>query len=134
MTQLKRSWVSSANSADTPFPLNNLPYGVFSTDTLDARCGVAIGDMILDMSAVEEAGLINLDEHSAFDLPFWNDVMELGAEVWATLRTRLIEMLTEGSADQPALVPHASRDKCWDYVPRCRKCVTPQLVTYSHWI
>ena len=28
---LKKSWVTSANSADHPFPLNNLPYGVFST-------------------------------------------------------------------------------------------------------
>ena len=50
----------SANSADPPdFPLNNLPYGVFSVDgdDLSPRCGVAIGDMILDMaSAAEEAG------------------------------------------------------------------------------
>ena len=50
---LLTSWVESANSADTDFPLNNLPYGVFSTDTLEPRCGVAIGDMVLDMAAVE---------------------------------------------------------------------------------
>ena len=101
-----RSWVTSANSADTQFPLNNLPYGVFSTDDLDTRCGVAIGDMILDMAAVEEASLINLDEDGAFDLPFWNDVMELGPEVWTALRIRLIEMLSEGSSDQQALEAH----------------------------
>ena len=40
---LKKSWVTSANSADHPFPLNNLPYGVFSTTDSDPRCGVAIG-------------------------------------------------------------------------------------------
>ena len=34
------------------FPLNNLPYGVFSTDTLEPRCGVAIGDMVLDLSLI----------------------------------------------------------------------------------
>ena len=104
MTLLK-SWVESANSADTPFPLNNLLYGVFSTEGTEPRCGVAIGDMILDMAACEAAGLINLDEEEAFDLPFWNDVMELGPEVWAKLRTRLMELLTEGAADQAALTP-----------------------------
>ena len=31
---LMKSWVASANSAQTAFPLNNLPYGVFSTDDL----------------------------------------------------------------------------------------------------
>ena len=31
---LMRSWVDSANAPDCPFPLNNLPYGVFSTGEL----------------------------------------------------------------------------------------------------
>jgi fumarylacetoacetase len=103
---LMKSWVTSANSADTPFPLNNLPYGVFSLDGEDARCGVAIGGMILDMAALETAGLIKLDEEAAFDLPFWNDVMELGPDVWAKLRARLQEMLAEESADQSAIEPY----------------------------
>jgi len=42
---LKRSWVESANSADTDFPLNNMPYGVFSTAGCELRCSVAIGDV-----------------------------------------------------------------------------------------
>jgi fumarylacetoacetase len=108
---LMKSWVASANTTSTPFPLNNLPYGVFSVGGGDARCGVAIGDMILDMAAIEAEGLIKLDDDGAFDLPFWNDVMELGPTVWAKLRTRLQEMLAEGSADQaevePFLVPIA---------------------------
>ena len=103
---LMKSWVTSANSDTTPFPLNNLPYGVFSIGDSDPRCGVAIGDMILDMAAVEEAGLIGIDEDDAFDLPFWNDVMELGPDVWAALRARLTELLAEGSADQALVEPH----------------------------
>ena len=50
---LLASWVESANSADTDFPLNNLPYGVFESNALEPRCGVAIGDMILDMAALK---------------------------------------------------------------------------------
>ena len=56
---LMKSWVVSANSADSSFPLNNLPYGVYSTGG-DLRCGVAIGDMILDVTAAEVSGLIHI--------------------------------------------------------------------------
>lgn len=106
---LLKSWVASANSADTPFPLNNLPYGVFSVGEEDPRCGVAIGDMILDMQAAEEVGLIDLTDYALFEVPFWNDLMEEGPAVWAALRERLIALLSEGAAEQakvePLLVP-----------------------------
>jgi fumarylacetoacetase len=106
---LLKSWVASANSVDTPFPLNNLPYGVFSIGEEDPRCGVAIGDMILDMQAAEEAGLIDLTDYALFEVPFWNDLMEEGPAVWAALRERLIALLSEGAAEQakvePLLVP-----------------------------
>ena len=84
--KLLKSWVSSANSKFTEFPLNNLPYGVFSTSKLDKRCGIAIGDMILDCQAVEEAGLIKFNSGSIFKNPFWNNLMELGADEWARFR------------------------------------------------
>jgi fumarylacetoacetase len=102
---LMKSWVASANSADTAFPLNNLPYGVFSVGDDYPRCGVAIGDMILDMEAAEEAGLITLADLPVFDVPYWNDVMEMGRDTWASLRARLSEILAEGSADQVRAEP-----------------------------
>ena len=108
---LKTSWVATANSAETPFPLNNLPYGVFSTDGTEARCGVAIGDMILDMAAAEESGLVALADDPLFDVPYWNDLMAQGPAVWAALRERLTAMLEEGSEAretvEPLLVPMA---------------------------
>ena len=81
---LQTSWVASANSAETDFPLNNLPYGVFSTETLEPRCGVAIGDMIFDCAAAEEAGLLDITDDPLFDVPFWNEVMEAGSQVQFT--------------------------------------------------
>lgn len=103
---LMQSWVASANSADTPFPLNNLPYGVFSVGDDDPRCGVAIGDMILDLAATEAAGLLELSEDLLFDVPFWNDVMEQGPDLWAALRARLTELLAEGASVEALLKPH----------------------------
>ena len=111
---LKKSWVTSANSADHPFPLNNLPYGVFSTTDSDPRCGVAIGDMILDLQAAEAAGLVDMGEEALFELPFWNEFMEEGPAVWATLRNRLIALLQEGAEEQKkveaCLVPMADAE------------------------
>jgi fumarylacetoacetase len=102
---LMKSWVESANSADSQFPLNNLPYGVFTTNSLEPRCGVAIGDMILDLYAAEEAGIVELAEDPVFEVPYWNDVMELGPEAWDTLRDRLTQLLAEGSPEQATVAP-----------------------------
>lgn len=108
---LMRSWVASANSPDTDFPLNNLPCGVFSRGGGDPRCGVAIGEMILDVTAMEEAGLLRLADDPVLDVPFWNEVMELGPAAWARLRILLLGFLTEGSEVksqvEPFLVPQA---------------------------
>ncbi|MEC8015822.1 MAG: fumarylacetoacetase [Pseudomonadota bacterium] len=111
---LMKSWVTSANSATHPFPLNNLPYGVFSVDGDEPRCGVAIGDMILDMQAAEEAGLVQLTDMPLFDVPYWNDLMEQGPAVWTALRERLTSLLAEGAPEQdkvePLLVPASTAE------------------------
>ncbi len=106
MTELLKSWVTSANSAVTDFPLNNLPYGVFSVDGREARCGVAIGDMILDVTSCEEAGVLTAGDVPVFDVPFWNDFMDLGAEAWSQFRAGLTAAFREGSDQQAALEPH----------------------------
>lgn len=105
MTALIRSWVDSANDQASPFPLNNLPCGVFSVGGDDPRCGVAIGDFVLDVAALENAGLLVLDRGPLLDVPFWNEVMEAGPSVWAALRTRLTALLVAGSAERAAVEP-----------------------------
>ncbi|TRW96945.1 fumarylacetoacetase [Paracoccus sp. M683] len=96
---LIRSWVDSANRADTDFPLNNLPYGVFD-DGQGARMGVAIGDFVLDLGRVDHG----LDPVLLAD-PAWNDVMAAGPSVWAGLRARLTELLSD-EGHRPAVGPH----------------------------
>ncbi|WP_417525935.1 fumarylacetoacetase [Marinovum sp.] len=102
---LMRSWVESANAPDCPFPLNNLPYGVFSTGDEEPRCGVAIGSQILDCRAAESVGLLNFGTDPLFDVPFWNEVMEQGPELWDRLRNVLTGLLAEGSSARASVEP-----------------------------
>lgn len=106
MTKLLRSWVDSANSADTDFPLNNLPYGAFHITGGALRAGVAIGDYILDVTALEQAGLLDLPEQNVFARGTWNDFMALGSDVWASFRAHLTAGLSEGAAQQNDLENH----------------------------
>ncbi len=104
---LVQSWVQSANHPEAEFPLNNLPCGVFSQGD-DPRCGVAIGDQVLDVAALEAAGLLVLDGGPLLDVPFWNEVMAAGPAVWADLRAQLTALLAE-SAPQRDVVQHYLR-------------------------
>ena len=106
MTQLLRSWVESANSADSDFPLNNLPYGAFHIAGGDLHAGVAIGDRILDVTMLEAAGLLDLPAADVFARGTWNDFMALGADVWAKLRAYLRSALAEGAPQQSDLESH----------------------------
>ncbi len=102
---LIRSWLAAANVPEGEFPLNNLPCGVFSQAGGEPRCGVAIGDRILDVAGLEEAGLLVLEGGPYLDVPFWNDLMEAGPAVWAALRARLAALLAEGAAERAAVEP-----------------------------
>ena len=104
MTMLRRSWVLSANDPACPFPLNNLPYGVFSLAGGPARCGTAIGDRILDLQTLEESGI--LDFGGTLQTGRWNAFMALGKSEWARLRGTLSDLLAEGSSAEASLSAH----------------------------
>ena len=99
---LLESRVASANAPDCDFPLQNLPYGVFSTSETDPRCGVAIGDQILDLAACEKAGLLDAD--GSFSQSELNGFMALGPAKWQEIRARLTSLLTVGADETLPLV------------------------------
>ncbi len=92
-----RSWVESANEPDGAFPLNNLPFGVFSlrSDEAPPRCATAIGDQVVDLAALQAAGLLPA---AGFDEPALNTFMALGQPTWVDVRGALTELLAEGEA------------------------------------
>ena len=97
---LIKSWVKSANTSQTDFPLNNLPYGVFTISDSEPHCCVAIGDMVLDVTLLEaEQILIPKINDKVFDEPYWNSFMELGPESWQLFRNNLTNLLKQNPDD-----------------------------------
>ena len=89
-----RSWIESANDRDNHFPVQNLPYGVFSARGSGARrAGVAIGDRILDLAVVEAAGLLPTPR-PVFDGASLNAFMSPGPKIWSETRAAISELLS----------------------------------------
>ena len=101
-----RSWVASANEENCDFPVQNLPFGVYRRrDSMEtARVGVAIGRMILDVTAAAEHGLFDgmgAEAAAACNQPSLNPLMALGAAHWSAIRGDLSAMLREGGRAKP---------------------------------
>lgn len=91
----RRSWVQSANAADTDFPIQNLPFGVFD-DGKGARGGVALGDRIIDMSALLKSGAISGPAAEAASRSTLLPLFAQPREAVSALRAALSELYREG--------------------------------------
>ncbi len=100
-----RSWVTSAN--DHPdFPLQNLPFGVFSRGSGSRRGGVAIGDFIFDLQVAYETGQFNGEARVAAEAARHgqlNALFALGASSRQALRNELLRLLDEQSPERASL-------------------------------
>jgi fumarylacetoacetase len=87
-------------AAESHFPIQNLPYGVFSTRAAPRpRVGIAIGEEILDLAALEEAGLLEPAwDARVFDRPSLNAFMALGPGAWRETRARVSQLLRHDNA------------------------------------
>jgi fumarylacetoacetase len=90
--------------AGSHFPIQNLPFGVFRPNAGAApRIGVAIGDELVDLSVLAEAGLLSgdgLEGGQALCEPTLNAFMALGRPAWRAARSALTTLL---GADEPSL-------------------------------
>lgn len=97
----RRSWVESAQGSE--FPIQNLPLGVFSPPGGRPRGGVAIGEMILDLSLAARSELLTGPAKLAAEAgsgPRLNALLGLGAGPRRALRRRLSELLAQRSPDR----------------------------------
>jgi fumarylacetoacetase len=98
------SWIQISTTSD--FPIQNLPFGIFSTASRDPRVGVAIGDYVLDLVAVSQQGLfdlLTLPDHTVFHAPILNPFISLGKPVWREVRERVSQLLRN---DNPEIRDH----------------------------
>jgi fumarylacetoacetase len=80
--------------AESDFPIQNLPYGIFSTAALQTpRVGVAIGEYVLDLWELEQDCRLNVSDLGIFSASTLNPFMALGPKVWARTRARISELL-----------------------------------------
>jgi fumarylacetoacetase len=109
-----KSWVASTQRS-TDFPIQNLPFGVFSPEGGEPRGGVAIGDAIFDLKAALATGLFEGEALAAAQAgsgPVLNPLMGLPASARRGLRLRLVELLEDGSAERARVEPllHTAAD------------------------
>ncbi|MEK9625221.1 MAG: fumarylacetoacetase [Halieaceae bacterium] len=97
----RRSWVETANAAGTDFPIQNLPYGVFSVAGGERRVGVAIGDQILDLTQMEADGILTPGgDATVFGQGILNPLMALSQNVWTQTRGKIADLLDAEGGDR----------------------------------
>jgi len=125
----RRSWVASANG-HAEFPLQNLPFGVFSppgrtVPDAQPRGGIAIGDAIFDLRAARDAGLFSDLAATAAEAAAGaslNPLMALGAAPRRALRQQVFALLAADGAGRAKAEPLADRlihraGDCWLHLP-----------------
>ncbi|MFY9307451.1 MAG: fumarylacetoacetase [Bacteroidia bacterium] len=94
-----KSWIEVQPNSD--FPIQNLPFGIFKTQSSTSRVGVAIGDQVIDLLMLNKLGFLSdfKIEDSVFDNPYLNDFIALGKPFCSTFRQRISNLLNENNAE-----------------------------------
>src|SRR6266481_9942902 len=107
----RESWVDSAQGHDE-FPIQNLPFGVFSPASGAPRGGDAIGDAIFDLPAGIEAGLFSGEAARGAEAAAGatlNPLMALGGRTRVALRKRLSALLSAYNPERAKIEALAPR-------------------------
>ncbi len=92
---------------DSDFPIQNLPYGIFSTkENPDPRVGTRLGDIVIDLAMLDDHGMFG-KRYGFFADASLNRFMAAGREVWREIRQRLMRLAGEEQASltREALIP-----------------------------
>ncbi len=101
-----KSWIESANAPETDFPVQNLPFCVFTRSCTyeNVRVGVAIGDFILDVYSCYECCLFDDESFtvavSANNYCLDHSIMRKNANLQSAFRRRLIEILSAEASEE----------------------------------
>lgn len=125
-----KSWLEIPAHSD--FPIQNLPFGIFSKGNNATRVGVAIGDKVLDLAVLMEEGyfdVLNLKDPSIFHESSLNPFIAMGKEVSRAVRERISEILRH---DNPELRDHEEHQKLSLHEQKaCRMHLPVQIGDYT---
>lgn len=99
-----KSWVESANDPDTCFPIQNLPFGVFTRsdrdDELSSHIGVAIGDQVFDITSAINTGVLTVESEieTDFHVGMLNEFMSRSRRQWTGVRSAISNLLRRDNA------------------------------------
>ena len=89
-----QSWLPISKQSD--FSIQNMPLGVFSATPMDSpRCATVLGETVIDLAALEEAGLFQGVKDlscNVFNQPTLNAFIEHPHPVWIRFRQRLVQI------------------------------------------
>ena len=112
MSTRRRSWIETANDPEGDFPLENLPFGAIERgDGAEASIAVAIGDRVVDLRALIEAGHLEglaPETRCALSARTLNDLGARGRATLEEVRRSLAALLEEGN-DELANAGHRDR-------------------------
>ena len=93
------SWISV--DANSDFPIQNLPFGIYSDSTVKHHACSAIGNYTIDLYELASRGFfskLNIDKE-VFNNAYLNDFIELGKDTTRALRDRLSELLDSNNKE-----------------------------------
>ncbi len=89
-----KSWVDGCEQSD--FSIYNLPFGIFSTEGSKKKVGIALGDYVIDLSKVAEAGLIE-EKQNVFTRAVLNPFIEEGKTYTKSIREKIQTLYSDNS-------------------------------------
>lgn len=94
-----KSWIEVNPNSD--FPIQNLPFGIYSDKQTKHHACSAIGNYIIDLYELANAGLLNtlVIDKEVFNNAHLNNFIELGKSTTRQLRDRLSDLLELNNQD-----------------------------------
>jgi len=104
-----RSWVEVPEGSD--FPMQNLPFGIFKTESLKPRVGVAIGNSVLDLKTLHVLGYFKNQPFEITDLsgPYINAILAHGKRAIQDFRDRISDLLRHDNQELRDRAHHVSQ-------------------------
>jgi fumarylacetoacetase len=126
---VRRSFVKTANDSLGDFPIQNLPFGIFSRGMDTKRSsGVAIDDQIFDLHAAYKLGLLPVDiPEEVFAASSLNALFALGREPLRKLRKKI------GDALDVAVTGENTRQHVSDVLAPMEQCVMHRPTTVPNY-